>query len=176
MKNDDSRRGLEVGIDVRMERPQSEPTVWNPSAAILMVANSQGTGFPWRTGDIQHESPSICYLRLALFFLPFLPVVGEKGPRLRIFIHAGLSYTGFSLPMGSHVPYRHDPLSCLQRNAMTVEKAVQEQRLSPSLLNHHARDAWGPGPDNEQKKPREKKNYYPLNLTSGRRPSEYVRH
>lgn len=156
-----------------MERPQSEPTVWNPSAAILMVANSQDTGFPWRTGVHTTRVAIDMLFTASSFFFPSQWWGRRTLSRLRIFIHPGLSYTGFPLPMGSH---RYDPLSCLQNDAMTVEKAVQEQRLSPSLLNHHARDAWGPGPDNGQKKPREKKIYYPLNLTSGRRPSEYVRH
>lgn len=67
----------EVGID---ERPQSEPIVWKPSAAILMVANSQDQAPPGALGYRQHKLPSICYLQL-LFSFFLSPSGGEKGPR-----------------------------------------------------------------------------------------------
>lgn len=54
---------------MRMERPQSEPTVWNPSAAALMVANIQAPSV------LGYESPSIYYLRSFPSFFS-LSVVG----------------------------------------------------------------------------------------------------
>lgn len=62
-----------------MERPQCEPTVRNPSAAVLMVANIQDTGSlaHWGTYNTS-KSPSICYLQ------PFFSVVGKEGIRTSV--------------------------------------------------------------------------------------------
>lgn len=87
MKDDDSRRGLEVGIDVRMERPQSEPTVWNPSAAILMVANSQDSGYRlplahWGTYNTSRHRYAIYGF---LFFSSLSPSGGGRRTQTRDF-------------------------------------------------------------------------------------------
>lgn len=96
MKNDDSRRGLEVGIDVRirMERPQSEPTVWNSSAAILMVANSQDTGFPWPTGiHTTRVAIDMLFTAYSFFFSSLPQWWGKKDP------DSGFSYTQASVTL-----------------------------------------------------------------------------